>query len=151
MKKFEFSMQRVLEYKAHIEDNEKNTLKEMRRHHQDLCEQMEGLCKSVEEYSDEYNEKCSGGIILHEVIALRGYIDELQRQIAHIFALINESEGKIKLQLDKLISVSQEKNSMDKLKDKHWETYQVEARKKEEARLEEFVANSKIASKSKIG
>ncbi len=150
MKKFQFSMQKVLEYTEHMEDNEKAVLQGMRKCHEALCEQMANLRRRMENYQREYAARCADGIVVHELMALRGYIDELEKEAVNLLARIERSEAEIERQIDKIVGLSKEKESMDKLKDKHWETYQSEQRKQEEVLLEEFVANAEFASKQQV-
>ncbi|MGI5891298.1 MAG: flagellar export protein FliJ [Bacillota bacterium] len=150
MKKFQFSMQKILEYKTHMEDSEKNTLQAMRLYHQQLEEKLQLLCGQVNQYQCDYEQKCSEGIAIRDLISLQDYIHELQEQINHIINLIEKSKQEIEQQINKLVAISKEKNSMDKLKEKHWEDYQHEQRKIHEVFIDEFISNANLASKYQI-
>lgn len=150
MKKFAFSMQKLLEYTTHVEDNEKTVLQSMRRDHQELSRRLEALRQQIEVYRREYEEKCAGGIVMRELIVLREYMDEMEKQVGQFLVLLEESEREIDRQIDKIVGISKEKQSMDKLRDKYWQSYLNEQRKSEDVMIDEFVANAEFASKSRL-
>jgi len=150
MKKFAFSMQKLLEYTSHIEENEKTVLLHMRHGHKILCGQLRDLRGRMEVYRRAYEGKCADGIVIRELIVLRQYLKEMEKQMEQLLVLIGESENAIEKQIDKIVGISKDKHSMDKLKDKSWQAYQYEQRKNEEILIDEFVSNAEFASKRRF-
>lgn len=143
-------MQKLLEYTSHIEENEKTVLLHMRHGHKILCAQFKDLRERVEVYRCTYEGKCADGIVIRELIVLRQYLKEMEKQMEQLLVLIGESENAIEKQIDKIVGISKDKHSIDKLKDKSWQAYQYEQRKNEEVLIDEFVSNAEFASKRRF-
>ncbi|MCX7614250.1 MAG: flagellar FliJ family protein [Clostridiales bacterium] len=146
MKKFEFSMQKVLEYKVHIQKNEKEILAQMRKRHMKLCAELDTLIARQEAYKTEYGRKCKTGISVKEIITLRSYIGELQMQIPSIEAKLKESIAGIDRQVGRVLNVTKEKTSLEKLREKHLRLYELQERKENEIFINEFIANSSFSA-----
>jgi flagellar FliJ protein len=142
MKKFNFSLQKVLEYNGHIQNRETIVLKNMQLNYKELCSDMDALLQRYESYKDEYSCKCTNGIIVNKVINLKLFISELQTQIKILSKKIEFAKSEIEKQIQKVVSVTQEKTSIEKLKDKHYETFKSQERKEDEIFINEFIMNS---------
>lgn len=143
MKKFKFSMQKVLEFTEHMEDKEKAVLKEMQFVHKKMCDDLENLKNQYQKLKSEFEIKCEKGISISEMIAIRTYISELVIKIDLASLRIKRYEKEIDTQIAKLIAVSREKTIMEKLKDKKYSNYKIKKRKGEELFIDDFVANLK--------
>lgn len=150
MKKFEFSLERVLDYKTHLEKNEKSTLREMRSNHSQLCTKLDDLIYRQNTYKKQYGDSCLKGTFIREVMMLRNYIEELQDQIERILSSIHKIETEIEIQINKVLGLSQENKSMGKLKDKHYLLYSKLQMKETEELIDEFVANSRFSDNRQI-
>lgn len=142
MKKFNFSLQKVLEYNGHIQNRETIVLKNMQLNYKKLCSDMDALLQRYELYKDEYSCKCADGIIVNKVINLKLFISELQTQIKILSKKIEFTKSEIEKQIQKVVSVTREKTSIEKLKDKHYETFKSQERKEDEIFIDEFIMNS---------
>lgn len=142
MKKFNFSLQKVLEYNGHIQNRETIVLKNMQLNYKELCSDMDALLQRYESYKDEYSCKCTNGIIVNKVINLKLFISELQTQIKILSKKIEVAKSEIEKQIQKVVSVTREKTSIEKLKDKHYETFKSQERKEDEIFINEFIMNS---------
>ena len=141
MKKFNFSMQKVLEYNEHIQNIEKDILKDMRLKYFKLCTLMDELTSKYETYKNEYSSKCRNGIAINEIMNLRNFISDVQIQIKILSNKIKFAENEINNQVQKVVGVTREKTSMEKLKDKHYEVYKAQERKEDEIFINEFISN----------
>lgn len=142
MKKFNFSLQKVLEYNGHIQNRETIVLKNMQLNYKELCSDMDALLQRYESYKDEYSCKCTNGIIVNKVINLKLFISELQTQIKILSKKIEFAKSEIEKQIQKVVSVTREKTSIEILKDKHYETFKSQERKEDEIFINEFIMNS---------
>ena len=146
MKKFEFTMQKVLEYKAHTQRNEKEILARLQLRHNKLCAEYEELIARREEYQNEYIRKCRAGVSIKEIIALRTYIGELQMKISAIEKKIKESHMGVERQIQKVLAVTMEKTTLEKLKKKYYKIYRYQENKEEEIFISEFIANTGLSA-----
>ena len=145
MKKFQFPLQKILEYKIHVQKKEKDTLKAMQLEYNLLEEHMKELKKSYEQYKNEYLSKASKGMPVRELVMLCTYITEIQKKIKALQAEMEEAKEKIDRQIDVLLAVTREKTTIEKLKEQKLFEYREEERKKEEKFIDELVANSASA------
>jgi flagellar export protein FliJ len=144
MKKFQFSMQKVLEYDTHREDSEKVSLEGMRTRHRALRGELESLYQQYAQYERECDERCAGGVALKEMISIREYMEELKRQMVGLLPVIEGLEREIEEQIGKIVTISREKSSLEKLRERHFALYEQDVRKTEETLIGDFLANAKI-------
>lgn len=150
MKRFEFSLQRVLEYKNHLEKREKDILRDMRLRHQKLCAEMDDLIKKYQIYGKICDEKCASGIEIRDLGPIKNHMSELRRRMNYYLIMIEKSEREIDRQVSCVIGISREKNTIEKLKQKHFTLYQKEEQKETESFIEDFVANAKSSGDLRV-
>lgn len=142
MAKRTFSMQKLLDYNSHMEELEKQVLSDMRARHRELCGERDAICEELEARRREMAEKIAQGMVASEIVRRSLYLDDLREKIEQIEKAIANYEQGIDKQIDKLLGVSREKNSMEKLRDRNKMEFEAEERKKEELYISEFLANS---------
>ncbi len=141
MKKFKFSLEKVLSYKIQIEDNLKGEYAEISKR---VLEQ-EKLINSLEDTVNEtliaIEEEKSLGFDLSKIQMCEGYISMLRtrieaenKKLAHL-KILEEKK------LAELLEAKVERSSIENIKDKRIEEYNKEVSKAEEAFIEEFVSN----------
>ena len=142
MKKFHFPLQKVLEYKEHVQDQEKNTLATMQLEHQKLCDRKRQMEAEYERCKREYLSLCDAGT--HAVdVRVRGiYLAELSKQIEQMIIAIEHSQRRLEAQREVLLAVTKEKTSLEKLRGKYLQEYEAQQRKEDERFIGEFVANT---------
>lgn len=141
MKKFHFGLQKVLEYKDHMQDQEKNTLAVMQKEHQKLCQQKLQLDMEYLRCKDEYLSLCDAGTSAVDIRARGIYLKELSARIEQMLIAIESSERRLEAQRGVLLTVTQEKTSLEKLREKHLKDYEAQQRKEDELFIGEFIAN----------
>jgi len=142
MKKFQFSMEKVLEYKSHMEDTEKTILQEMRSSQRALQDELSTVNRKYEQYRLNCDKKYASGVSVWEIVVIREYMEELKKQTERLLIAIEKSEQEIERQIGKILGISREKSSIEKLKEKQLEEYRKEQSKAEEVFIDDFVANA---------
>jgi len=142
MKRFEFSMQKVLEYKDHMKDKEKNVLMQMRSRYEELYNEIMTMQKGYDHFNDDYIVMCQKGMSIKEIAIAKTYMAELADRIERMYHLLQKVAQEIDVQLDRVIEVSKEKNSMEKLKDRYYLVYREQRQKEMEIFIDDFVANT---------
>ena len=140
MKKFKFSLQRVLEYQEHICQNEKEKLALLRVQLLELIQEELCLKARLSKCRKEYLEESEKGITAIAAAIALTYMRELRDQIIAQRVKIVEKEKEIEKQTEKLVEVQKEKKKYEKLKQTKLLIYTAKERKAEELLLEELVA-----------
>lgn len=146
MKNFEFSMQKVLEYKEHLEDKEKNELTQMRWQYDRLFVVIEAMQKEYENIKDQYMNVCTRGTNATEMTIFKTHMDEFVRLIEQMLINLHKAEEEIDIQRNLLLVISKEKNTMGKLKSRHYAAYKAKQQKEMEIFIDDFVTNTTINS-----
>jgi len=139
MKKFVFSMEKVLDYSTHLQKSEKEILAGMRHEHDHLCEKRDGLKAARCGLRDEYSEKSSKGMTVKEIEAILTYMEELQTRITAQEKVIDALNAQIERQIKKVLKANKEKRSMEILRDRQLVLYEAATRKENERVIDEFV------------
>lgn len=150
MKKFVFSLQKVLELKNQLLENMKIELTNLNRE----CEKIEIFIKSLKikfkETEKEYIEKSYKSISAGEMSYYKMLSESILIQIEN-----KEKEKEILLKKiaekrQEIISMNMEISSLEKLKEKELEKYNKECLKKEELFIEEFISNKTMTNEYAI-
>lgn len=142
MKKFNFSLQKVLEYNTHIQKKEKDILSKMRAEYNDLEQQLHLIQVRYEYEKQNYISVCQKGTSIKNATLILNYIKDLQNQIRLQKKKMIEKQIQIDAQTEKLIEVSKDKTTVEKLRESKYQKYKFEERKSEERFIEEFIANT---------
>jgi flagellar FliJ protein len=142
MKKFNFPLQKILDYKEYIQKNEEDVLKQLRSSYVKLCSNRDELLRIRREYAETFEGKCGSGIQISEAVIYKSYISQLNEQIEEFERRIAMVEKEIERQIERVLVATMERTSLDKLKDKCLEEYSFEERKEEERFINEFVSNA---------
>lgn len=141
MKKFNFTLQKVFEYNTHLQKKEKDTLSEMQNEYDKLCKKMKSLKEKFNDYKNQQLEACIEGTCIINLIIFNTYLSGLQTQMLILKNDMLTAEAKIEKQIQILLSVTKEKTSLEKLREKHLVEYNSVERKHNELFIDEFVAN----------
>lgn len=147
MKKFNFTLGTVLNYKNQVLDSLKNEHAKIlaRIHAQE--EVIHNLEQEYKKCNSDFNQKKMEGITIVESIGFEAYLRKLEvsiKQEERKLALIKvEEENK----RNEVVVAKQDTSSLEKLKEKKLEVYHKEEQKAQEAFVEEFVSFSRIVAK----
>ncbi len=144
MKRFEFSLDKVLSYKQQIEDNlrtehagavraviqKEEELRQMEDEHQMFVENMETIKKQ--------------GCTIQELRFYEGYLDSSRHKIEKQKKTLENLHKREEKKRDQVIEAKKERTSIDMLKEKKRSEYDFMVQKEEERFIEEFVSNSRF-------
>lgn len=148
MKRFEFSLNKLMGYKQQVLDREKNDLAHLRRRQQQYIDEKRALEDKLRRSNEEFCMKSSAGMTVMQLTAFKGYHHSLSSQIKELELSIANMEEKVQKQLGVVIEATKEVSSLEKLEDKQLEEYNFKVAKAEEQFIEEYVTNSTYASRS---
>lgn len=145
MKKFSFSLDKVLRYKIQVENsvrNEHAIAAQAVFRQEDFINSLETeLCGQIEAFKKEREMGCT-------INRFRTYEDYLSRAQQRINAELEILEGLVKVEEAKraeVIKAKTETSSIEKLKEKKQIEYDKAEQKAEEQLIEEFVSNASAA------
>jgi len=143
MKKFNFSLQAVKEYKEKLLDNlrlEHSIIIAAVKEQEKLIHGMEATEKLV---NDELNEKNSKGITPYELMNYQRYIKALQNDIRLEYEKLRKLEKAEDEKREEVVEMKKETSSLEKLEEKKIKEYNSIVQKADELFVEEFVVGKK--------
>ncbi len=142
MKRFEFSLNKLKDFKEQVLEKEKNDLAHLRRQQQQYLDDKNALEEKLRRSNREFCEKSAKGMTVMQVTTFKGYHHSLTEQIKELEASIEKMEVKVQKQLGVVIEATKEVSSLDKLEEKQLEDYNFKVAKAEEQFIAEYVTNS---------
>lgn len=147
MKKFVFTLDKVLDYKEQVE----NSLRS------EYAQKMERV-KKQEQYIDRLNAEFAGcrnefegrkkqGCTVNLMVSYDGYLNSLRKKIELEKQQLSELKADAEKKREEMVAAKVETSSFEKLKEKKQIEYEKEAVKKEEQFIEEFVSNTANAAR----
>jgi flagellar FliJ protein len=142
VKRFQFTLAKLLGYKQQVLDREKNSLAHLRRQQQQLADQKAELERRLNASNSEFCAKSAKGMTVVQITVFKDYHKSLSEQIKELEAAIEDFEQKIQKQLTVVIEATKEVSSLEKLEDKQLEDYNFKVQKADERFIEEYVNNA---------
>lgn len=146
MKKFQFSLQKLMDFREQELDRQKNTLSALRVELQNIEEAAEALRVKVSEESAELERKCTQGAQAYEISVRKRYIVTLQQDIHLKEAQAAQKRAEVEAQLNVVVEATKDVKTLEKLEEKQLEEYKALENKENEQFIEEFVSNASIRS-----
>lgn len=150
MKKFSFTLQKVLEIKEQILENLKIELSSLNNDLRNINESINKLKLYFSETDNEFVDKSSISISVGELAYYKMLMSGILKQIE------NKEEArlivlrKIEAKRQEIISMNMEISSLEKLKEKELEKYNKAFARSEEIFIEEFVSNKSMTKEYAI-
>ena len=143
MKKFSFSLQRLLNYKEQLFENERNILAEMRAVLSQLEQELNDMKNEHLRRVAEYNEKIIEGLLPAEMQTHKYYLMVLDEGIRDKIEQIKLQQQAVDRQMDIVREAKLEISTIEKLKEKKLEEYIYTEAKADEQFINEFVTNQR--------
>lgn len=142
MKKFNFPLDTVLNYKDQVLDNLKNE-------HAQIVAKVASQEKKIEELSDQrrsacvrFQEETQNGIAINVMREYETYIAFMQQKILAEQGVLQRMKKKEEQKRSEVVEARKEVISIEKLKEKKLLQYNKEVLRSEELFIEEFVSNT---------
>lgn len=146
MKKFQFSLDKLLNFKQQMLQKEKNELARLRSEQEQCRDERQKMLRNAEQANRRFNEDFQNGMAMAEVTLRKGYINGCHQQAKVLENTIARYEQMIQNQLQVVVEATKEVSTIEKLKEKQWEEYKMASQKAEEAFIEEYVSHSQFYS-----
>lgn len=141
MKKYSFSLEKVLEYDTFIQNKETDILCTLKNEYNALKAKHDALQKNYELSKARYQKCCEEGMPLRKAVTLRLFIEKQRNQLNRLEVQMAEKRRQIEAQINRLLEVTKDKRTIEKLKEGSIAQYKAMMGKHEEVQVEEFIAN----------
>ncbi|MEG0752311.1 MAG: flagellar FliJ family protein [Angelakisella sp.] len=144
MKKFEFSLGRMLDYRQSLLEKEKNTLMQLFARRSAMEDSLEVNGQQQQQTAEELRMLTQRGTTIAEIQRIDFRLEAMRRQAEQLQKDLAAIELAIDRQRDVVTEVSQQVKGLELLRENQLEEYNYAARKEEEDRIAELIS-SKIA------
>ena len=144
MKKFKFTLGRMLDYKDQILTEEKNKLAVVRKRQSDLEQRIDSLENESCRISEEMNRGQKKGIAVFQLVAFQAQRDNIRQQVGQLRQDLKLVLLEVQKQTSAVVLATQEVSKLEKLQEKQLEAYRKGVAKAEELFIEEFVSAKMI-------
>lgn len=142
MKKYEFSLKRIKDYKNQMLNREKNALLGLRMEKKGLEEKIEELDLQYEKINEEMHEKFQSGMTVSQINIYEFRKNGVREEKRVLLKRIGLLDISIERQQKKVVSAKQEVSGLEKLEEKQREEYMAAYNKEQEDIIAEFVSTS---------
>lgn len=146
MKKFVFSLEKVLGFKQQTLDVKKNELSMFQMKLKELEKEIEDLNEKFSSTNRKMVEEMQKGITASDISIYKMYFDSLNQKIQKLIEDKRQLMDVISEKKAGIVQINSEISGLEKLKDKQLETYLKDRQKTEELAIEEFISQGRSAA-----
>lgn len=131
MKKFDFTLQRILNFREQLLQKEKNSLSQLNLIMRQLEEEIAALRRETQELDISFREKAKKGVGREEISSHGFKIECGKRRQEELLKKLDRAKYDVFLQTGVVVKASQEVKKLEKLRDKQQSEYKYEETKAE--------------------
>ncbi len=146
MKRFEFTLEKMLSFKDQMLSGEKLRLADLRSRLSKLILTLEQLQAEYGRCDIELKTQEQIGLTPQEIFQRKAYLNVLNDKVKLQKQYIKAMEAKISEQVAVVVQASQDVTTLEKLKERQLEEYRFAEGKEQELLIDEFVSNSTTAA-----
>ncbi len=144
MKKFQFSLDHVRDYRDRLLDEETGKLQRLRAEQTRIEQLIAQLEADFAQVSKAMRDAQAEGITALEQRGFSLQLESIRMQTHELTDLLKGVQDQVEQQTQIVVAANQEVSKLDKLKDRQYEDWQTSVRKAEEERIEELVSQNYI-------
>lgn len=144
MKKFQFTLRKLLDFREQELDRQKNALALLQADLKRIEEAREILVDKVAEQSEQLERVCMLGSTASDIAMRKRYIVTLQQEIHFKEQQAILKQAEIEKQLGVVVEATKDVKTLEKLEEKQLEEYNAAAGKENEQFIEEFVSGQTV-------
>lgn len=144
MKKFKFSLQRILDYRQSLYEKEKNTLSMLHSRRAELEQQRQELLLMQVKVSEEHTKNIKNGITPLQYSAYYAKIEGARLLIKSLDENLLRLKVDIEKQTQVVVDISKSVKSFENLRERKLQDYNVEVEKVETERIAELISNQLV-------
>lgn len=140
MKKFVFTLEKVLSVKEQILDVQKNELLQLQLELKEIEDAILQNHAEFKRYNAEVNEKMKSGTKSTDIEVYKNYFKALDAQEQELKLKRLDAIARIESKQEEIVNTKTEISGLEKLKEKQLAEYNKAARKQQELEIEEFLS-----------
>lgn len=140
MKRFAFTLQRMLGFKQTMYEKERNALAQMRAERLVVEQRRDATLRQMLQADAEFRQKATVGVTRDEIDKMSYLKASGERLVEDLQDIMARMDVEIEKQLQIVIALDKEVQSLEKLRERQWEEYEIEARHEESDRILEIVS-----------
>ena len=144
MKKFQFSLDHVRDYRDRLLDEETGKLQRLQMEKDHLEQQITQLKTDFTQVSDTMRNAQEKGITALEQRGFSMQLESIRLQLRELNKQLQTAQIRVEQQTQVVVAANQEVSKLDKLRDRQYEDWQAGERKAEGERIEELVSQTHI-------
>lgn len=142
MKKFEFTMRKILDLKNNILEAEKNRLAQLQEAQRRIEAEIAQLEQAMQDISQEMTDAQTEGVTVAELIAYNARRANIRMQLEELALRLADAKKSVDHQMQIVVEASREVSKFEKVEERQYEVYREGEKKAENARVEELVTNN---------
>lgn len=144
MKKFQFSLEHVRDYRDRLLDEEKGKLQRFRAEQDQIIQRITELKTGFAQISAEMQAAQAEGITALEQRGYSMQLENIRLQLRELEEQLETAKARVDHQTSVVVAANQEVSKLDKLRDHQFEIWKTGVQKAEEQRVEELVSQDYI-------
>ncbi len=148
MKKFVFTLGKMLSYKSSLYERERNELARLRRERAELEARREEVRRQLAEMENDFRQRAQQGVDVAEMQKVAYFRKNTDCLIELLTRQMMDLDVRIERQLAIVIKLDQDVQGLEKLREKQWEEYTAEANREEAERISEQVSGKYIEAQN---
>lgn len=138
-----FKLQSVLNYRTTLEEQAQQALALSRQHHQELIAAIAAQQQELNDQDQALKQRQEQGLTIAEINIYESRINHCQNRSAQLHRQLVKLEQKIAKQREALLKAAQDRQVMDKLKERQEAELRREQERKERIQLDEISRHNK--------
>lgn len=145
MKKFVFSLEKVLDYKQQILNVLKNEFADLQMKLRDIIEQIEQLNQQFTALNLQMQAEIQEGLSAGDIAVYKTYLQALNSKTQKLIQTKIQLQNAVEQKKQEVLVAKSEISGLEKLKDKQLKEYNFQIQKIQEQSIEEFVSHARSA------
>lgn len=148
MKKFKFSLEKVLGYKKQLLEGLKNEMARLQMECRELEDKIAEIAREFSETNETLKIRLTEGLELRDLEIYKRYFSALNRKTNLLEAQKQEYLLAISAKQEEIVTMNSDISGLEKLRDKQLAEYLAQSRKEQELMIEEFVGRARCSAGS---
>jgi flagellar FliJ protein len=144
MKKFVFSLEKVLGYKQQLLGMLKNELSALQAHRLEIIGQIEQANQEFDNTNQTLIVKMKEGMTRREIASYKNFLAAVNRRIVSLTENLRAVEQQITAKQQEIIQMNSDISGLERIKEHQLTAYRYQAQKEQELLIEEFVSHTSV-------
>ena len=144
MKKFQFGLDRVLDYRQRILEGRQNEYATATRWVQEQQARLDAVQERYQSLNNRFREEAAAGITIADAMSYENGLRVLEREIARETQTLQRLEQEAKEKRQRMLQAYMDATVLERLKEKQRDAYEKEVQKRDEQFIEELVSAARL-------